>query len=349
MRIILVAVAFCFCFSNSTVAAPNESPPASIEPQAINDAQWDEKDGHDIRRPLMIKLQVLLDRAHFSPGEIDGKRGENVDKAIAAYATSQGLGSGLSAELWQKLVETFKEPVIVGYKLSDADVKGPFAEKIPAKMEDMKDLPALSYTSAKEKLAEQFHMSPELLVSLNSDQKFDSPGATIMVASVTNAELPKKAARIEVDKSKQTLKVFGKSGTMLAVYPVTAGSTEKPAPNGVLKVTATTKNPTYRYNPDYAFKGVKSQEAFTIKPGPNNPVGLAWIGLNKEGYGIHGTPEPSKVSKSESHGCIRLTNWDALQLASAITKGVPVEFIGDEKDRPAVQAQNGVSKRSKKH
>jgi lipoprotein-anchoring transpeptidase ErfK/SrfK len=142
-----------------------------------------------------------------------------------------------------------------------------------------------------------------------------------------------KAARIEVDKTKQVLKVFGKSDTLLAVYPVTAGSTEKPAPDGALKVVSVSKNPTYRYNPDYAFKGVKSREPFTIKPGPNNPVGLVWIGLNKEGYGIHGTPEPSKISKSESHGCIRLTNWDALQLASAVRKGISVEFTGDERER----------------
>jgi lipoprotein-anchoring transpeptidase ErfK/SrfK len=323
---------------------------AALDVQSINDAQWsDKKPAQGAVSPLGVKLQVLLDRAHFSPGEIDGKPGENVDKAAAAYAAAQNSNSGMSADVWQKLNQAFKDPIIVEHKLSEADVKGPFAEKLPTKMEEMKDLPALSYIDAKEKLAEQFHMSPELLVALNSDQKFDKAGETIMVANVAGVDLAEKAARIEVDKSKQTLKVFGKSGSMLAMYAVTAGSTEKPAPEGVLKVTTVAKNPTYRYNPDYAFKGVKSKEAFTIKPGPNNPVGLVWIGLSKEGYGIHGTPEPSKVSKSESHGCIRLTNWDALQLASAMTKGVPVEFSGDEKDRPAAQAQKHKNKRHKRH
>ena len=239
----------------------------------------------------------------------------------------------MSADLWRSLSETFDGPAVVEYKISEADVRGPFVEKIPAKMEDMKDLEALSYTSAKEKLAEKFHMSPELLVALNPKSNFDKAGETIMVANVLDEKLPEKVARIEIDKTKQTMKVFGKSEKLLAMYPVTAGSKEKPAPDGMLKVTSIVKNPTYRYNPDYAFKGVKSQKPFTIKPGPNNPVGSVWIGLNKEGYGIHGTPEPAKVSKSESHGCIRLTNWDALKLASTLPKGTSVEFIGEETDR----------------
>src|SRR5262249_43537136 len=116
-------------------------------------------------------------------------------------------------------------------------------------------------------------------------------------------------------------------------YPATVGSTEKPAPSGRLKVTGIAHNPTYRYNPDYAFKGVQAREPFTIEPGPNNPVGLVWIGLSAEGYGIHGTPDPSKISKAESHGCIRLTNWDALQLAAALARGTPVDFIGDEQNQ----------------
>jgi lipoprotein-anchoring transpeptidase ErfK/SrfK len=307
---------------------------ASLDAQAINDAQWnDQKLDRSAIEPLMVKLQVLLDRAHFSPGEIDGKSGENVEKAIAAYARAHDAGSAMTPALWQELAQTLQEPVIVDHKLSEDDVKGPFAEKIPAKMEDMKSLDKLAYTSPKEKLAEQFHMSPELLVVLNPSQSFDKPGDTILVANVAAEDLKEKVARIEVDKTRQILQAFSKSQNLLAVYPVTAGSQEKPAPDGILKVVSVSKNPTYRYNPDYAFKGVKSREPFTIKPGPNNPVGLVWIGLNQEGYGIHGTPEPSKVSKTESHGCIRLTNWDALQLASAVSKGVPVEFTGKENER----------------
>jgi lipoprotein-anchoring transpeptidase ErfK/SrfK len=145
------------------------------------------------------------------------------------------------------------------------------------------------------------------------------------------------------------MRMFGKSNILLAVYPITPGSAEKPAPSGELKVTSISKNPTYHYNPKYGFKGVKTREPFTIKPGPNNPVGIVWIGLNQEGYGIHGTPEPSKVSKAESHGCIRLTNWDVLQLASAVTKGVPVTFFGDDKERTVARAEDKKSPKKRHH
>jgi lipoprotein-anchoring transpeptidase ErfK/SrfK len=156
-----------------------------------------------------------------------------------------------------------------------------------------------------------------------------------VVPKVGDSQPNAKAARIEVDKTAQTVKVFGEDKQLLAFYPATVGSEEKPAPNGTLKVTGVQKNPTYHYNPKYQFKGVKATAPFSIKPGPNNPVGLVWIGLTGEGYGVHGTPEPSKVSKTESHGCVRLTNWNALELAAVVKKGTPVEFIGEDAAKQA--------------
>ena len=314
----------------------------ALDVSAINDAQWSEKaKASEATNPVIVKAQVLLDRAQFSPGEIDGKLGENVKKAITAFAESKGLpvSGELNEEIWQALVATSEEPIITEYKIANGDVRGPFLKKVPAKMEDMKDLPALSYASAREGIAEKFHMSEALLAALNPRQGFNEAGATINVVNAKTGDLSGKAARLEIDKTAQTLKVFDREDALLAFYPVTSGSPEKPAPNGRVKIRAVSKNPTYRYNPDYAFKGVRSQEPFTIKPGPNNPVGSVWIALPGEGYGIHGTPDPSKVSKAESHGCIRMTNWDALELASMVRKGMPVDFIGDEHAARAAKAQ----------
>jgi lipoprotein-anchoring transpeptidase ErfK/SrfK len=303
---------------------------AELGVAAVNDAQFDGKlPAHDKISAIAVKVQVLLDRAHFSPGEIDGKLGENVEKALRAFTESQGLPAGkvLTPEIFNKLAAD-QRPVLIEYSLTDRDVKGPFLEKMPAKMEDMKDLKALSYTSAQEALAEKFHMSETLLAALNPDKHLDKAGLIVIVTNVLLEQAkPALVARIEVDKDRQTVKAFGKSGELLNFFPATVGSEEKPTPDGTLKVTSVDQNPNYRYNPDYKFKGVKSKTAFDIKPGPNNPVGTVWIGLSAEGFGIHGTPSPSKVSKSESHGCVRLTNWDVERLARSVKKGTPVAFV----------------------
>ena len=236
----------------------------------------------------------------------------------------------LTSEIWDALLTTGSDPVVVDYKITEKDVKGPFLKKLPAKMEDMKDLKSLDYASPREAIAEKFHMSEALLEALNPGKKFDEAGQTIAVANIQPKEGKPAVARVEVDKVAQTVKVLGNSGELIAFFPASVGSDEKPTPGGVLKVTSIDARPNYRYNPDYKFKGVKSKEAFTIKPGPNNPAGSHWIGLSSEGYGIHGTPHPSKVSKSESHGCVRLTNWDVDRLAKLLKKGTEVAFIERE-------------------
>jgi lipoprotein-anchoring transpeptidase ErfK/SrfK len=305
---------------------------AGLDAAAINSAEFRGKlPAEDKIDPAVVKVQVLLDRAHFSPGEIDGKLGENAQKALKAFAEAKGLPSDkpLTPEIWTALAETSKDPAIAEYKISEGDVKGPFLEKLPAKMDDMKGLKALSYTSPREAIAEKFHMSEALLAALNPGKKFDRAGDMILVINVPNKPGKLTIGRIEVDKSGQTVRAFDPSGALIAFFPATVGSEEKPTPNGSLKVVSADANPHYRYNPDYKFKGVKSKEAFTIKPGPNNPVGSYWIGLSAEGYGIHGTPNPSKVSKSESHGCVRLTNWDAGLLGRNVKKGTPVVFVDE--------------------
>jgi lipoprotein-anchoring transpeptidase ErfK/SrfK len=277
-----------------------------------------------------LRVQILLDRAHFSPGEIDDNFGENTRKAVSIYRETKPLGSGdrIDEALLRALVESDEEPALVTYRISEKDTAGPFAGTIPKDFEKMAEMKQLSYTSPLQLLSEKFHMSEALLRRLNPGASFDHPGTEIFVANVQRDELPGKIARIEVDATGQRVLAYDRNGQLVAAYPATVGSTERPSPQGEMKVTAIAEHPTYHYDPSLNFKGVHADQPLDLPPGPNNPVGVVWIALSAKGYGIHGTPDAGKISKRASHGCIRLTNWDALELAHHVGKGTPVVIEG---------------------
>jgi len=304
----------------------HSAPPLTA--QAIEQAQF--VPGQKANPALIIKAEVLLDRAGFSPGVIDGHDGDNFRKALAAFQRQNGRdGTGiLDAQTFNALAATSEDPVMGDYVISEADVKGPFAKEIPANLEAMAKLPRLDYPSLRDQLAERFHMSESLLTALNPGADFARADTRIVVTDVPQQPRHVKVAKIVVDKRARSLSAFDADGNLVGFYPASIGSAEKPAPSGQFKVKSVAHNPTYHYDPRFGFKGVKAQHKFTIQPGPKNPVGLVWIDLTAPSYGIHGTPAPEKIGKTESHGCIRLTNWDALDLAGMVKRGTIVDFVG---------------------
>ncbi len=273
-----------------------------------------------------LAIQVALDRAGFSPGEIDGRNGRFTKGASAAFAAAH-----------QAAIEPAAEPV-VQYTITEADAAGPFVDSIPTDLEQQASLDTLGYTSLVEALAERFHASPALVKSLNPTATF-AVGSTISVPNVEPFALPSRqgerrkvagtnatAASIELSRDTQAVIARDASGGVLFYAPVTVGSEQDPLPVGDWKITGAFDMPVFNYNPDLFWDADPSHAKATIKAGPNNPVGVVWIGIDKEHFGFHGTPEPSQIGRTQSHGCVRMTNWDAEKLASLVTHGTPVKL-----------------------
>ena len=287
IRMLVVAAAFLLACGGAEAA--------KLDLSAVNQTQFSSATPKGFS-PVVLKAQVLLDRARFSPGLIDGRLGENFTKAVSAFQTANGLPSDgkLTQETWDKLLATSSSPVLIIYELTRKDVRGPFTKRIPAHLERMAHLSRLGYHNAIEQLAERFHVSEPLLRRLNRGISFTKAGTRLLIPDVGRGD-PPAIAEVQVDKEARVLRALDPSGKALAVYPASIGSDEKPAPSGQATVKRVVHNPTYHYNPHFAFKGVKTKRPFTIAAGPNNPVGSIWIDLSIESYGIHGSPEPGKI------------------------------------------------------
>jgi lipoprotein-anchoring transpeptidase ErfK/SrfK len=316
------ALLFLFAF-------PIHAATSSVSAAAVNKTS-----GHPVltasskRSASVARAQILLDRAHFSPGEIDGHFGGTMRGAIAAFNRARKIkeGARVSAATW-KALNLDTAPAVVSYTLTAEDVAGPFTA-LPEEMAGKAKLPALGYESVAEALGEKFHVSPSLLVALNPGKKFSRAGTVIQVPGVGRPAIEKSAGMtVRVSRSAGAVEAVDGNGKVVARYPATTGSQHDPLPLGEWKINGVAWNPTYNYNPDLFWDAEADEKKVKLAAGPNSPVGAVWIDLSKPHYGIHGTPVPSTIGKTSSHGCIRLTNWDALELATIVSPGMAAVLV----------------------
>jgi lipoprotein-anchoring transpeptidase ErfK/SrfK len=315
----------------AVAAAPKAQAPA-FDPAGVDTAVFVQQPaGSTERSDSVLRAQILLDRAQFRPGVIDGRYGENVRQAVSAFQQANGLpvDGQITQAVFDKLTQLDPRPVLTRYVIAPQDVAGPFIPAVPKDIEEQSKLPAMSYTSPLELLAEKFHMTEDLLKTLNPGVDFSKAGQSITVADLGANALPEPVASIEVDKAESAVKAYDGAGKLIGFFPATIGSDEMQTPDGVLKVSGVSKQPTYTFDPSrLTYKGPSQKTV--VEPGPNNPVGVVWIALSKPTYGIHGAPDPALIGKRSSHGCVRLTNWDALELAAAVKPGITVKFTGGD-------------------
>lgn len=290
--------------------------------EKVNNAQLLETVDENASPSAILRAQILLDRAHFSPGEIDARYGSNMRKAIYAYQLANNVESNgiIDASTWA-LLNRDDIQVLSSYTITATDTAGPFVT-IPSSMLEKSKLKVLAYSSSTELLGEKFHVNPSLLKNINVNKNLSQAGAMIIVPNVLSPEPLPALEKVIVDRSDASVSLIDASGKVIARFPASTGSKHDPLPSGNWLIQGVAKNPIFNYNPKLFWDAHADSVKAKIAAGPNNPVGLVWIDLSKEHYGIHGTPEPSKIAKTESHGCIRLSNWNVLTLSAAVSPGM---------------------------
>lgn len=315
---------------------------AQAQRQATSQTAADEKfDG------TVFHAQVLLDRAGFSPGVIDGMAGISFEAALKGFQESRGLQvTGDLDNPTRAALLRDRSPSTRQLRIDESDAEGPFGA-VPKKPEEQSKLQRLSYRNLLEKIAEKFHTTPQTIIALNSPDTVLKAGTVLRLPNVlppsrdygdvkpdvaqllsdlnVSPDQP-KAARVVVDKSDKVVHVYGENGRMIAQFPATMGSEKDPLPLGNWKVNSVAYNPPFHYQPKLFWDVEDSKADFMLPPGPNGPVGVVWIDLNRENIGIHGTNSPETIKRAESHGCVRLTNWDAARLTRMIEDGMTVVF-----------------------
>ena len=298
----------------------------------------------------LLHVQVILDKLGFAPGVLDGRSGLALTNALRGFQESRGLPqTGKPDAVTLGALHQYRAMRPVKQVTLTADmVAGPFFNPIPKDEMQQAQLPALGYRTALEKLAETFHTTPQALIALNSPSTRLAAGTRLVVPNALpgardyDPKLPPEwrttlnslnidsnqpqGKSIEVDKSQGVLRVLDGQGKLLAQFTATMGSTHDPLPLGRWTVKGASYNPPFHYNAALFWDADNKNEKAKLPPGPNGPVGVVWLDLSKPHYGIHGTPEPQLIGRTESHGCIRLTNWDAARLAMMVKPGTPAVF-----------------------
>ncbi len=297
----------------------------------------------------VLHVQVILDKLGFGPGVLDGRGGQSLVAALKGFQESRDLPrTGKADAATMRALYPYRQwrPTKT-IALTPAMLAGPYINPLPKDYAEQAKLPSLAYRTPMEKLAEMFHTTPEVLLALNSPTTRVAAGSQVVfpnalptsrdydiedagwrsTLTMLNVDAKQPAAdHVVVDKSDGVLRVLDKDDKLVAQFSATMGSSEFPLPIGTWTIKGNAYNPDWSYDPKLIAGSKPDAEKAVVPPGPNNPVGVVWMDLSKEHYGIHGTPEPSKIGRSESNGCIRLTNWDAARLALMIKPGTKAVF-----------------------